>query len=178
MLIEITGYETKLKQVGKPLGGRTARLFEFRGEVRKFVSITALIGLITAISNLILLVILGVDYPVLWGVLSFLFSFIPAIGGILSFIPPALLALLEFGWVKTLIVIVGFAIINNVADNIIKPKLMKQGLDVSILLIFLSIIFWSWELGPLGAILAIPLTMFVKRLVTEISKENQTGSDL
>jgi len=176
MLVEVVGFEAKIQEgigVGTTL---RARLFEVRKDIRKFVSITALTGLVTALANVILLVILGVDFPALWGVLSFLLSFIPAIGGILSFIPPALLAFLEFGWTKALIVIIGFIVINNLADNVLKPKLMKKGLDISILLIFLSLIFWSWVLGPIGAILAIPLTLFINRFVAEVRRENQNAS--
>jgi len=178
MLVEVVGFEARIREdisLGPTL---RARLFEVRKEIRKFVSITALTGLVTAIANVILLVILGVDFPLLWGVLSFLLSFIPAIGGILSFIAPALLAFLEFGWTKSIIVIAGFIVINNLADNVLKPKLMKQGLDISILLIFLSLMFWSWVLGPIGAILAIPLTLLVKRLIAEISIEDQASSAL
>ena len=176
MLVEVVGFEARIQEDISFRNSLRARLFEVRKEIRKFVSITALTGLVTAIANVILLVILGVDFPVLWGGLSFLLSFIPAIGGILSFILPALLAFLEFGWTKSIIVIIGFVVINNLADNVLKPKLMKQGLDVSILLIFLSLIFWSWVLGPIGAILAIPLTLFVKRFLAEIRIENQNGS--
>jgi len=90
--------------------------------------------------------------------------------------PPALLAFLEFGWTISIIVIVGFVVINNLVDNVLKPKLMTQELDISILLRFLSLMFWSRVLGPIGAILAIPLTLFVKRFAAEISREDQSGS--
>ncbi len=175
MVIEITGLEKKLREGQYSKGIIDARRLEVRKDIRKFVSITALVGFLTACGNLILLVLLGIDFAVLWAVLSFLFSFIPAVGGILSLIPPFFLAFLEFGWTKAIIVAVGFIVINNVCDNVIKPKLMKQGLDISILLIFLSLLFWNWVLGPLGVILAIPLTLVIKRTVSELRKgENQT----
>jgi predicted PurR-regulated permease PerM len=172
MLVEVVGFEARIKEDISLRNTLRARLFEIRKDIRRFVSITALTGLIIASANVVLLLILGVDFPVLWGVLSFLFSFIPAVGGLLYLIPPAILAFLEFGWPKSIMVIVGFVVINNLADNVLKPKLMKEGLDISILTIFLSLLFWSWVLGPIGAILAIPLTLFVKKFVWEISKEN------
>ncbi len=176
MVIEITSLEKKLQEGQFTKGMINARRLEVRKDIRKFVSITALVGFLTACGNLVLLLLLGIDFALLWAVLSFLFSFIPAIGGILSLIPPFALAFLEFGWTKAIIVAVGFIVINNVCDNVIKPKLMKQGLDISILLIFVSLLFWNWVLGPLGVILAIPLTLVIKRSVTEIiSAENQTG---
>jgi AI-2 transport protein TqsA len=168
MLVELVGYEAK---VGSASSGMAARLFEVRQGIRKFVSITALMGLITAVADVILLVILGVDSPLMWGVLAFLFNFIPVIGGLLAMLPPFVLALLEFGWTKALIVVIGFVLINNLVDNVLKPKLMRQGLDISILVIFLSLLFWNWVLGPSGAILAIPLTLLIKRCVAELVAE-------
>jgi AI-2 transport protein TqsA len=68
-------------------------------------------------------------------------------------------------------VVIGFGLINNLVDNVLKPKLMRQGLDISILVIFLSLLFWNWVLGPSGAILAIPLNLLIKRCVAELVAE-------
>ena len=176
MLVEIVSFESEIETQFGSARSLRVRMFEIRKEIRKFVSITALSGLVIAIADTILLIILGVDFPVLWGVFSFLVSFIPAIGGIIAFIPPALLAFLAFGWTKSIVVIIGFIVINNLSDNVLKPKLMKQGLDISILLIFLSLMFWSWVLGPIGAVLAVPLTLFVKKFFAEMNKEKQKAS--
>ncbi|MDA2918346.1 AI-2E family transporter [Desulfobacterota bacterium AH_259_B03_O07] len=176
MLVEFSGFEERLQKGELPVGSIPARLFEIRKEVRKFVSITALMGLLTAIGNVILLIILGVDFAILWGILSFLFNFIPAIGAIIAMIPPFLLALLAFGWTKAIIVVVGFILINNIVDNVIKPKLMRGGLDISILEIFLSLMIWSYILGVIGAILAVPITMFVKRILKEFSEDGPPQS--
>jgi predicted PurR-regulated permease PerM len=173
MLVELVDYEAMVGNAGT---GITARLFEVRKDVRKFVSLTALMGLVTAVANVLLLVILGVDFPVMWGVLSFLFNFIPAIGGLLAMLPPFVLALLEFGWTKALIVVIGFALINNLIDLVLKPKLMQRGLDISILGSFVALLFWSWVLGPIGAILAIPLTLLLKRGVAELVEEQHAPS--
>jgi hypothetical protein len=94
MLAELASYEARIGDAGT---GIIARLFQVRRDVRKFVSLTALMGLITAVANVLLLVILGVDFPIMWGVLSFLFNFIPAIGGVLAILPPFVLALLDVG---------------------------------------------------------------------------------
>lgn len=174
MLIEFTNLEAKIQKGEYPKSRISARLFEVRNDLRKFVSITALIGLCGAIANIILLFILGVDYPVLWGVASFMLNFVPAVGNLIAVIPPFILALLKFGWTKAIIVVVGYIVINNILDVAVKPKLMKQGLDISILLIFLSLIFWTWVLGTIGTILAVPLTLLVKRVVKELSEESPT----
>src|SRR5262249_30702283 len=165
MLAELASYEARIGDAGT---GIIARLFQVRRDVRKLVSLTALMGLITAVANVLLLVILGVDFPVMWGVLSFLFNFIPAIGGVLAILPPFVLALLEFGWTRALIVVIGFVLINNLIDMVLKPKLMQRGLDISILGSFVALLFWSWVLGPIGAVLAIPLTLLIKRGVVEL----------
>jgi predicted PurR-regulated permease PerM len=135
------------------------------GEVRTYVSITAFTGFLTAIGNIILLLILGVDFPVLWGFVSFLTNFIPNIGFFIALIPPVFLALIESGWVNALIVVAGYIVINSIAENVIKPRFMGKELSMSILLIFLSLIFWGWVLGPVGAILAIPLTITVRKIL-------------
>jgi AI-2 transport protein TqsA len=105
-----------------------------------------------------------VDYALLWGVLSFLLSFVPNIGFTLSLIPPTLLALVEKGWPSALIVLVAYQVINNVIDNVIGPKFVGREMKISALLSFLSVIFWAWVLGATGAILAVPLTVLIRDL--------------
>jgi len=140
-------------------------------EVKRYVAIVGGTGLIQAIAMVILLQILGVDFAVTWGVLFFLLNFIPAVGFLLALIPPAIVGLLQSGWVTALLVAVGYWAINFVGDNILKPKFLKKGLDVSILVILLSLLFWNWVLGAVGAILAVPLTLAIKNLFEQIASE-------
>ncbi|MEE9573106.1 MAG: AI-2E family transporter [Candidatus Neomarinimicrobiota bacterium] len=172
MVVEFSGYEYKIQTGDIHPGSLSARMYEVRTEIRKFLSITALTGFMSSVCNVILLLALGVEFAVLWGVLSFFFNFIPVIGAILALLPPFLLALIQFGWTKAIIVVVGFVLFNNIADNVIKPKLMKDGLNISILVIFLSLFFWNWVLGFAGAILAIPLTITITKIYAELSKEH------
>jgi len=137
-------------------------------DVRKYVSITAWTGLLGAIANFILLLILGVDAAALWAFFSFGFNFIPNFGFILSVIPPALLALLEFGAGRAMMVVVGFILINAVVENVLKPRFIGKELELSVPEIFLSLVFWSWVLGAIGAILAVPLTIVLKKLIPTI----------
>ena len=171
MVVEFSGYEHKIQTGNIHPGSLSARMYEVRTEIRKFLSITALTGFMSSVCNVILLLALGVEFAVLWGVLSFFFNFIPVVGAILAFLPPFLLALLQFGWTKAIIVVIGFALFNNIADNVIKPKLMKDGLHISVLIIFLSLFFWSWILGFAGAILAIPMTIILIKVFGELSKD-------
>jgi predicted PurR-regulated permease PerM len=147
-------------------------------DLRGYVLITAELAALTGIGVTILLLILGVDLPILWGMLAFLLSFIPTVGLFLAMIPPALLALLEFGPVKALLVVAGFLLIDAVVENVVKPKVLGESLDISPVVIILSLIFWTAVLGPMGALLAVPLTLAIKELVLETDEDNQWVAEL
>jgi AI-2 transport protein TqsA len=166
ILIEASSTIEKIRR-GEQAGGIMYRYLLYGKEVRKYISIVSLSGLITAVGNTILLLILGVDFPVLWGVLSFFLNFVPNLGFIFSLIPPTGLALLVFGWQKALIVVIGFFIINSISENVIKARFMAKGLDVSLLLVIVSLMVWTWTLGPMGTILGVPLTLVLYRGYTE-----------
>lgn len=158
------------KKLNRGLGANNPmldRIQSFSQSISVYLFIKTGLGGMTAIGHTLLLGILGVDFAVLWGVLSFLFNFIPNIGYIISLIPPFMLTLLEFGIGKAVIVFVGYAAINNFFDVIIAPRYLGKGLDLSILVTFLAVIFWTWILGPIGAFLALPLTVMLKKLVLE-----------
>ena len=171
MVVEFSSYETVFNRANLSSNNLYSKLYDIRQEIIKYVSITAFTGFIAALANLILLLILGVEFALIWGVLSFFLNFIPVLGVLIYTLLPSLMALLQFGITEALIVAVAFTIFNNVADNVIKPKLMKEGLKISLLSIFLSLYFWNWILGFSGAILAIPLTLAIKKAVSEISFE-------
>jgi AI-2 transport protein TqsA len=158
---------------GEQAHGMMIRYLLYGKEVRKYVSIVSLTGLITAVGNTILLLILGVDFPVLWGVFSFFMNFVPNLGFIFSLIPPAGLALLVLGWQKALIVVVGFFLINSISENVIKTRFMAKGLDVSLLLIIISLIVWTWTLGAMGTVLGVPLTLVLYRGYTDYMNTEQ-----
>jgi predicted PurR-regulated permease PerM len=173
MVLESTGFTFKLERQ-MMLNTRTlTQLDDFNRSIRSYMFITAWTGALTAGVDLIGLTILGVDLAGLWAVLFFLFNFIPAVGFLLAIIPPVLLALVEFGVTQAILVFFGCWLMDNIMDKVIKPRYMQQGLDLSPLVIILSIIFWSWVLGATGAILAIPLTLMLKKLVLENYKDTQ-----
>ena len=172
IIIDMADLRYRIHKGEKKIGKGLLKLVELADEIRRYVSISAFTGFLTALGNLVLLLILGVDFPVLWAFLSFLFSFIPNIGFILSVIPPAFLALAELGLTEAIIVVVGFVIINEIIENVIKPKYMGKELNLSLSIIFISLIVWSWILGPIGAILAIPLTTSVMKAWEVLSDES------
>ena len=169
MLAEGAEKRFKYDQGLLPADSWWAQFYGSGADVRKYVSITAFTGFLGAIANFILMLVLGVDGVALWAFLSFLFNFIPNFGFILSVIPPALLALLEFGPGRAMIVVVGFIVVNAVVENVLKPRFIGQELELSALEVFLSLLFWGWVLGAVGAIVAVPLTILVKRVIPVIA---------
>ena len=122
---------------------------------------------------MLLMWILGLDFAVLWGALSFFFNFVPSVGLYIALIPPLLLAIVQLGWVKTLIFLVGYLGINNFFDIVVAPRYLAKGLDLSALVTFLAVIIWAWILGPIGAFIALPLTVMVKKLLLEAFPQTQ-----
>jgi AI-2 transport protein TqsA len=102
-----------------------------------------------------------VDFPLLWGILTFFLSFVPYVGLFLALTPAVVLALAEFGLSRAMLFIVGVIVINIVAENVLSPMLMGRGLNLSPSVVFLSFMVWVWVLGGPGAFLAVPITLFV-----------------
>ncbi len=162
MMLESTRFPQK---INKAMGSRSttvANLTRFGESIRSYVAISAVFGLIAAVINTVFLLAIGVDFAVLWGVLSFLLSFVPNIGFIIALVPPALMALVEFGFTRAVVVIVVYTIINSVVDNVIKPRFVGATVDLSPLVVVISLLFWGWLLGPMGALVAVPLSIGVK----------------
>ena len=124
--------------------------------VRQF-GLRAVINLATGAGVAILLFVLGVDFPLMWGILTFFLSFVPYIGLVLAVAPAVLLALAEFGVSRALLVIAGVVVINILAENVLSPMMMSRGLSISPTIVFLSFVFWASLLGGPGAFLALPI---------------------
>ncbi len=141
--------------------------------IRRYLSITTSTGLVIGLLNAVLLMFMGVDFAILWGILGFLMNFIPSVGIIISFIPPTILALLEFGWQSALISGLGIIVINFVIENVVKPRILEEDLNISPLFVLISLTLWTYVLGPIGTILAVPLTLIATKLLLEVSDETQ-----
>jgi predicted PurR-regulated permease PerM len=160
MLLEATAMPAKVRAIALPT--RREPLERFVEHVRTYVVVTAWVNLLVGITDTVLLLAMGVPYAVLWGALAFLFGFIPSVGFLLSLVGPALMALLESGPQAALVVIVAFIVINGGIQNIILPRRMGEGTDLSAAVVFGSLLFWGFVLGPVGAILSVPMTMIVR----------------
>ncbi|MBE2225239.1 MAG: AI-2E family transporter, partial [Anaerolineae bacterium] len=137
------------------------RVNDFTRDVRKYLTVTTAINMLVGLADTIFLLIMGVDFAVLWGVLSWLLGYIPTIGFWLALIPPTILAWAEFGAPTAFIVFLGFVLINGSVQNFVQPKLMGDNLNISPVIVFLSLFIWGWLLGGIGAILAVPLTLLI-----------------
>ena len=137
------------------------RLTVFGRNVVRQLGLRAIVNLVTGVGVTVLLLVLRVDFPLMWGILAFFLSFIPWIGLPLAVAPAVVLALAEHGLTSALLVIAGVIVINVVAENALSPMLMGRGLSISPTVLFLGFLFWAWLLGGPGAFLAAPLTIFL-----------------
>ncbi|WP_350348495.1 AI-2E family transporter [Agromyces sp. G08B096] len=163
-----SGYgPTLLGQLRPRKPALVAAVTRFTSGVRRYMVVTTLLGVAQGLVNWIALVILGVPGALLWGLLAFLCSFIPNIGYFIALIPPLIFGGLVGGWPTVIAVIVVYGIINAVIQSIIQPKVVGNAVALSQTLTFFSVLFWAVVLGPMGAILAIPLSLLVRMLFVD-----------
>ncbi len=173
LLLEAFNAPAKLAEEIKAGNEYLKRYFHVSESLRRYIFITTIVGLTTGIIDTIWFILLGVSFPLLWGILAFLMSYIPTLGFWLAAIPPTLLALLESGPATAALVFLGVVLINGFAENVVKPKYMGEGLNLSPFMIIFSVIFWAAVLGPLGAILGVPMTLLFKELILEADDQNR-----
>ena len=164
ILAEAAGLPRKLRVA---LGPNT-ELGRFSGvidELQHYLAIKTRISLTSGVLSGLLCWIVGVDYPLLWGVLAFLLNYIPTLGSVIALTLPTVLALLMLGWQHALGLLAGYLVIEMIMGNVIEPRVMGKTLGLSALVVFLSLVFWGWIWGPIGMFLSVPLTMVVKILL-------------
>lgn len=154
----------------KPLLAEAAVGYTFG--VRRYMVVTTALGAVQGLVNWIALVLLGVPGAPLWGLLAFICSFIPNIGYFIAIIPPIVFAALVGGWPLVIAVIVVYGIVNGIIQSIIQPRVVGNAVALSQSLTFFSVLFWAVVLGPIGAILAIPLTLLVRMLLVDSNPAN------
>jgi predicted PurR-regulated permease PerM len=171
-LIEAFNMPAKIAAELKEGNDYVGRLADFAKDLRSYVAITTWVGLVVGVIDTIFFIIMGVPLPLLWGLLSFLLSYIPVIGFWLAAIPPTIIAWLEYGFPTAVVVFLGIVLINAFFDEVVKPKFYGEGLDLAPVMVILSLTVWTAVLGSLGAILAVPVTMIFKELVIEADEQN------
>lgn len=162
ILFEASAFPAKLRSILDDPEHALPHFSRFSESLKGYMVVKTLISAVTGLLVWIFLVILGVDYALLWGVLSFALNYIPNIGSIIAAVPAVLLALVQIDAQTALLSVIGYIVINIVMGNIVEPRLMGQQLGLSTLVVFLSLVFWGWVLGPVGMLLSVPLTMTVK----------------
>jgi predicted PurR-regulated permease PerM len=161
MLIEGAEIPGRIRKAYAMEESRFAWFGAFTANLYRYLAIKTVISLSTGVAAGAWLWFLGVDFPVLWGLLAFLLNYAPTIGSILAGIPVVLLALIQLGWGSALLVALGYLALNLLLGTILEPRFLGRELGMPTLLVFLSMLFWGWVLGPMGVFLSIPLTMTV-----------------
>jgi AI-2 transport protein TqsA len=166
--VEAGGMGDRLASIAVDRPKITEALGHFAWGTRQYLLVTTIFGLIVAVLDSVALALLGIPLAVTWGLLAFITNFIPNVGFIIGVVPPALLGLLTGGPSLMLIVIVVYCALNFVVQSIIQPRFIGDAVGLSVTVTFVALVFWAWLLGPLGAILAIPLTLLAKAMLVDV----------
>jgi len=142
-----------------------AQLSEYSSAVRRYLLVNATFGAIVAVLDGLVLAACGVPAPLTWAVLAFVTNFIPNIGFVIGLVPPVVLALLTEGWQTALVVAAAYCVINVVLQTLVQPRFISSAVSLSLTLTFASVVLWTFVIGPIGAILAVPLTLFLRVLL-------------
>ncbi|EMA4194779.1 AI-2E family transporter [Salmonella enterica subsp. enterica serovar Schwarzengrund] len=170
MLLEVPQLPEKLQQMmSRPVEGMAA-IQRALDSVSHYLVLKTAISIVTGLVAWGMLAALDVRFAFVWGLLAFALNYIPNIGSVLAALPPIIQVLVFNGFYDALLVLAGYLLINLVFGNILEPRIMGRGLGLSTLVVFLSLIFWGWLLGPVGMLLSVPLTIIVK-----IALEQTTG---
>ena len=162
LLFESIDFPAKLTRA---IGGdaATSRYFSRIGrDFQRYLGVKTIVSLGTGLFIGLWTWLLGVDFPLLWGLIAFLLNYIPVLGSILAAVPTVLLTLVQLGGGRAALVALGYLLVNFAIGNLLEPHLMGRRFGLSPLVVFVALIFWAWVLGPLGMILAVPMTMALK----------------
>jgi AI-2 transport protein TqsA len=165
MLLETRTLPGKLRAAMQDPDADLSGFGQAARQVQKYLAIKAWLSLVVGGLAIALCLAVGVDAPFLWGLIAFLFNFVPSVGSILAAVPPIVVALIEHGPGSAFLVLLGYVGINAVIGNMLEPRLMGRRLGLSTLVVFLSLLFWGWVWGPVGMLLSVPLTVVLKLLL-------------
>ncbi len=172
ILLETSSFPAKLRAAMSYHHLPLRPFTRFTDSVKDYLVIKTAINLATGVVVGLWVWSVGVDFPVLWGLLAFVLNYVPSIGSIIAAIPPVLLALIQFDVERSLLLAMGYLVVNVLVGQVLEPRIMGRGMGLSPLIVFLSLVFWGWMLGGAGMLLSIPLTMTVK-IALESSEETR-----
>jgi predicted PurR-regulated permease PerM len=162
ILLEASGLPLKIRAAKGDPEASLGPFKEFLESVNRYLVIKTVFSLLTGVTVAAWLFVLDVDFPMLWGLVAFLLNYVPNIGSLIAAVPPTLLGLVQYGPGSALLVAAGFVAVNTLYGSFLEPRYTGQGLGLSTLVVFISLVFWGWVLGPVGMLLSVPLTMVVK----------------
>jgi predicted PurR-regulated permease PerM len=162
IIAEASSFPTKLRKVLTNPERDLEHFDRFIANVNRYIAIKTTISVATGFIVTCFLALIGVDFPLLWGVLAFMLNYVPTIGSIIAAIPAVLLALVQLGSISAFATLGFFLLVNVIMGNVVEPKFMGRGLGLSTLVVFVSLVFWGWVLGPVGMLLSVPLTITAK----------------
>lgn len=167
MLLELNSYAIKAKVIKIYKGSSLGSLNKMASSIRQYLWIKTLMSILTGVLVTIWLAILGVDYAILWGLITFMLNYIPNIGSIIAAIPAVLFALVQLGFAGAMWTLLAYVTVNMVVGNMIEPKVTGKGLGLSTLVVFLSLIVWGFIFGSVGMFLSVPLTIIIKIILED-----------
>ena len=170
ILMEFGSFSDKAKAITNGPDKSIAYFSTILQDIRHYLGIKTLVCLSIGILIYIAMLIIGVDYPLLWALIAGLMNYIPNIGSIIATIPAFLFALVQLGLGGALWTLGAFMVIHNVLGNFIEPKIMGKGLGLSTLVVLLSLLFWGFILGLVGMFLAVPFTLTMKIILEQNDK--------
>ncbi len=168
LALDSTWFSARLSDASTERAPLVTALTSFAHGTRSYLLVSTVFGLIVAVIDTGALWLMGIPAPLVWGFLAFITNYIPNIGFVIGLLPVAILAFLESGVGLMLAVIAVYSVINFVIQSVIQPKIVGDVVGLSTSLTFLSLIFWAWVLGPLGALLAVPLSLLLKALLVDV----------
>lgn len=178
LFVDVILFPGRLAWQGQHRSSYARRLAAYAVDLRQYIVVMVILGTAVGAANTVFFYVMGVPMPLLWGVLSGILNFIPFIGFWFGLIPPAILTLLEYGPGRMLVVAAGYILINATVQNVIQPKLVVSRLNLTPLMSLLSSTFWPLVLGPVGAIIGVPLTMSVRSLLLDADPTTRWMADM
>lgn len=167
LFVDVVLWPGRLQELARRGHGYARRLAEFTVDLRQYIVVMVVVGSCIGALNTVMFYLFDVPYALLWGVLSGILNFIPFIGFWLGLIPPATLTLLEYGPERALALTILYIAINGFVQNVVQPRLVVTRLNLTPFSNLVSVTFWPLVLGPVGAIIGVPLTMAVRSLLLD-----------
>jgi predicted PurR-regulated permease PerM len=167
LLLELNVFAVKTIAIVDKPAESLKYLKEIGQSIRHYLGIKTLVSLLTGFLIWIGMLIIGVEYAILWAMIAFLLNYIPNIGSIIAGVPAVLFALVQLGFDGFLWTMGVFVFVNMFVGSVVEPRVMGKGLGLSTLVVFLSLIFWGFVLGTVGMFLSVPLTMTVKKILEQ-----------